>query len=133
MDKISISSKYLNLLNLASLIHVMDNEKKIDGALLLTSFGLIVGKIDTPNELTNKSVVADLIANQKKSLVDNSKEEGNVPIELIGDGSMLVVKDATIKYSNNSTININEITLHCDQIIGFAPVNIQDFLNQCIS
>lgn len=126
-----ISSKYLNLLSLSSLIDVLNKNSNYDGALLLTSFGLIIGKIDTPKELTDEPLIADIIANQKNSLIENLKKENNEPIELVGDGSMIVLKDATIKYSTNSTIKINEITLHCDQIIGFSPVNIEDFLNQC--
>ncbi|MCB2297813.1 hypothetical protein [Clostridium tagluense] len=128
---LKVPSKFLNLTILANLIRDTGKEQNIDGALILTSFGFIIGKIDIPDNLNDKFTILNFIASQKTSVINNSNVEGNDPIELMGDGSMLIVTDAVIKYANNSTISINQITLHCDQIIGFAPVNIQDYLDQC--
>ncbi|MDF2985760.1 MAG: hypothetical protein K0R50_1270 [Eubacterium sp.] len=122
----NISSKYLNLHALSTLIEASN---ELDGVILLTPFGLVAGKLLIPVANPNISSVAEAIGTIKDNLISNYEDNGE-SVSLVGDGSIIVVKDATIKYGNNSTIKCNDLSLHCSDIIGFSPIKMQDFLNQ---
>lgn len=123
-----LSSKYLNMLCLTKMI---ESQSQYDGLLLFTAFGLVVGKPFMPLSLSDNPTVSEIICQSKEEIVYPPSKNKEQQYELIGDGSMIILRDAVIKYSFNSTIKINEITVHCSDIIGFSPINIHEFLTQC--
>jgi hypothetical protein len=123
-----MSSMYLNLVSLSILIK--DNPDSIDGVLFLTSFGIVIGKLDDLTQEPETTTYASVLKNYKTKLIEKMNIESNNTIELVGDGSFIPVKDVIIKYSNNLTVDIDEFILCCDQITGFYPIKIADALNQ---
>lgn len=125
-----ISSKYLNLEALSLITNCEELQENIDGVLLLTSYGLIIGKlITTVPEDCNKKLVSVLIGEIKAKIIKSFEEAGD-SIELVNDGSMITIEDAVVKSHNNSTLKLSEVTVFSDHIIGFLPVNISVILNQ---
>lgn len=124
-----ISSKYLNIEGLSALIEASKNKSNFDGVLLMTSNGMVIGKLAPVFSETDIPTAAELVYDYKESYMDaciNNKED----VEVIGDGSLLVVKDALIKQGNMPFVKIDELTLHCADIIGFSPINIEEFTKQ---
>ena len=115
-----VSSKFLNLRSLAAVTETLDSS---DSVILLTNFGHIIGELYF-NESEEDLTVSDLIIKGKTILLDKMESD------TIGDGSMICVKNAIVKYSNSMTFNFNEITVHCDDIVGFSPINRDSYLNQ---
>jgi hypothetical protein len=110
---------------------MIESQSQYDGLLLFTAFGLVVGKPFMPLSLSDNPTVSEIICQSKEEIVYPPSKNKEQQYELIGDGSMIILRDAVIKYSFNSTIKINEITVHCSDIIGFSPINIHEFLTQC--
>lgn len=117
-----ISSRYLNINTLSEITEVIG----YDSVLLVTPVGNIIGTLHFPSGEETDTTLCNLIAKTKTNICDASESE----IELIGDGSMVCVKDAIILQANNQRININEITVHCGDIVAFSPVNRDEFLSQ---
>lgn len=122
-----ISSKYLNMEGLSALINASRNKSDFDGAMLMTSFGMVVGNIVPTYSETEIPHAAELVYDYKEEYVSLFKEQNKEELEIIGDGSLVVLENATIIYSNNNKIELDEITIHCDDVIGFTPVNIEKF------
>lgn len=121
-----ISSKYLNLEGLSALIESSKNTSDFDGALIMTSFGMIIGKLSPVFSETDVPHAAELVYDYKEEYVTSVKDSGE-SVEIIGDGSLLVLEEATIIYGNNTTIDMDEITIHCADCIGFSPINLEKF------
>lgn len=124
-----ISSKYLNIEGLSALIEASKNKSNFDGVLLMTSNGMVIGKLAPVFSETDIPTAAELVYDYKESYMD-ACVNNNKDVEVIGDGSLLVVKDALIKQGNMPFIKIDELTLHCTDIIGFSPINIEEFTKQ---
>ncbi|WP_294352391.1 hypothetical protein [uncultured Clostridium sp.] len=121
-----ISSKYLNIEGLGVLIESSKNTSCFDGALIMTSFGMIIGKISPVFSETDVPHAAELVYDYKEEYVKAAKDSGET-IEIIGDGSLLVLEEATIIYGNNTTVDMDEVTIHCADVIGFSPINLEKF------
>ncbi|MGG7177657.1 hypothetical protein ACQPU1_08700 [Clostridium paraputrificum] len=124
-----ISSKYLNLEGLSALIESAKDTSPYDGALILTSAGIIAGKLSPVFSETDIPTAAELVYDYKESYMNgciNNKED----VEVIGDGSLLVIKEALVKYGNNPALALEEITIHCSDVIGFSPINLDSFKKQ---
>ncbi|MDS0524535.1 hypothetical protein NNC19_02520 [Clostridium sp. SHJSY1] len=119
---LKISSKYLNVEGLQTLIESSKNTSEFDGALIITSLGMIVGKLVPLYSETEVPHAAELVYDYKEEYVSSNKD-----IEIIGDGSLIVMEEVTIIYGNNTKVDIEEITIHCTDIIGFSPINIEKF------
>lgn len=117
-----ISSKKLNL---SSLDYIIQANPELDAVILLTNFGYIVGELCFSDSEETETIEDIIYAANKKTLESEDKE-----IEKIGDGSLLTIKNAIVKYSNNTTLNFAELTIHCDQVVGFCPINKESYLNQ---
>ena len=122
-----ISSKYLNMEGLSALINASRNKSDFDGAMLMTSFGMVVGNIVPTYSETEVPHAAELVYDFKEEYVTLFKEQNKDELEIIGDGSLVVLENATVIYSNNNKVELDEITIHCDDVIGFTPVNIEKF------
>ena len=122
-----ISSKYLNMEGLSALINASRNKSDFDGAMLMTSFGMVVGNIVPTYSETEVPHAAELVYDYKEEYVSLFKEQNKEELEIIGDGSLVVLENVTIIYSNNNKVELDEITIHCDDVIGFTPVNIEKF------
>ncbi|MBD7911529.1 hypothetical protein [Clostridium cibarium] len=122
-----ISSKYLNLEGLSTLIESSKKTSEFNGALIMTSFGMVIGKLAPVYSGTDIPHAAELVYDYKEEYVKSFQEEYKEDIEIIGDGSLIVIEDATIIYGNNLKVDIEEITIHCSDVIGFSPINIEKF------
>lgn len=118
-----ISSKYLNMEGLSALLEASKGKSDFDGALIITSFGMIVGKMVPVYSETDVPHAAELVYDYKEEYVTSYKEE----LDIIGDGSLVVLENATVMYGNNNKVELEEITIHCEDIIGFTPINIEKF------
>ncbi|CEQ10658.1 Uncharacterised protein [[Clostridium] sordellii] len=119
----NISSKELNLIALSKII---ENDPYLDGVVFLTSSGYIVGEVFDPEKEYKTFTLASILTNVKTGLLANK----NLELNLIGDGSIIFLKNVIVKYSNDATLTFNELAVHCDDVIAFSPINIQDYLNQ---
>lgn len=124
-----ISSKYLNMEGLAALLEASKGKSDFDGALIMTSFGMVIGKMAPVYSETEIPHAAELVYDYKTEYVDLYKEQNKEELEIIGDGSLVVLEEATVIYSNNTKIELDEITIHCSDVIGFTPINIEKFKN----
>jgi hypothetical protein len=122
-----ISSKYLNLEGLSALIQSSKETSEFDGALIMTNLGMIIGKLVPVYSETEVPHAAELVYDYKEEYVKSFEEEYKEKIEILGDGSLIVMEDATIIYGNNIKVQIEEITIHCSDVIGFSPINIENF------
>lgn len=123
-----ISSKYSHLYATECLVHAEKDTNEIihDGILLITNFGIVYGKFSNidPEDTT---IASNAILKIRDTLIKNSKENGDT---ISGDGSVVVLNDAVVKYSNNMTLNMKEIIIFCDQIVGYYPVDLSQFSEQ---
>ena len=120
-----ISSKFLSLKNVEGFINALSYEnKKLDGILLLTSFGIVFGKFYEVKELSDSNSISDILMNSQNETFNTLKSEG---FEIFGDGSTIILKDAYVKYSYGIVLNMDEVIIFCDQIIGFYPVDLDKF------
>lgn len=124
-----ISSKFLNMEGLAALVESSRNKSNFNGVLLLTNAGMIIGNLTPVFSNTDVPTAAELVYDYKESYIQ-ACIDNNENFEIMGDGSLLVVKDAMIKSNNGPLISLDEITVHCDSIIGFSPINIEEFKSQ---
>ena len=124
----NVSSKFTHLSSVEAFLKDQADagDSYHNGIMLLTNFGIIYGKFsDTdPNDNHN---VSNLILNIRDKALKNEK---NSEVSLIGDGSSIVLEDAVIKYSNNIIINMSEIIVFCDQIVGYYPVDLSKLSEQ---
>lgn len=114
------SSKYLNLHALES---ITKSNPSSNSVILLTNFGYIIGELDLDGSEDNHNV-SNLISRIKSSILESGE------VDIFGDGSSVCIKNAVVKYANNSTLNFNELTVHCEDIVGFAPINKSEILSQ---
>ena len=123
-----ISSKYLNMEGLSALINASRNKSDFDSVMLMTSFGMIVGNIVPTYSETEVPHAAELVYDYKEEYVNLFKEQNKEEeLEIIGDGSLVVLENVTVIYNNNNKIELDEFTVHCNDVIGFTPVNIKKF------
>ncbi len=123
-----VSSKYLNMEGLSALLEASKNKSDFDGAMIMTSFGMIIGKIVPVYSETDIPHAAELVNDYKTEYVDIFHEQNeDEELEIIGDGSLVVLEDATVIYGNNNTVELEEITIHCTDVIAFNPINLAQF------
>ncbi|MBE6047843.1 MAG: hypothetical protein E7213_05485 [Clostridium sp.] len=122
-----ISSKYLNMEGLQALLDASKNKSDFDGALIITSFGMIIGTMAPVYSETDIPHAAELVNDYKQEYVSLFKEQNKEELQIIGDGSLVVLENATVIYSNNNKLELDEISIHCDDVIGFTPINIEKF------
>ena len=113
-----ISSKYLNLNLLATMAHSLDGY-----VILITNFGHVMGRLIYAADALEETMCG-LITSAKEEIMKNMTEEN---VEFIGDGSMICVKDAIVTYASSETLTFEELTLHCDQIIGFSLIDRESY------
>lgn len=113
-----ISSKYLNL----NLLSAIANSEE-GYVILMTSFGHVVGRLFFAADVLDETVCG-LISSAKEEIIKNMETDG---VEIIGDGSLISVKDAIAVYGDGRTLSFDELTLHCDQIIGFSPITRESY------
>lgn len=113
-----MSSKYLNLNLLSTMAHSLDGY-----VILITNFGHVMGRLIYAADALEETMCG-LIASAKEEIMKNMTEEN---VEFIGDGSMICVKDAIVTYASGETLSFGELTLHCDQIVGFAPIDRESY------
>ncbi|CDH91187.1 hypothetical protein CB17B2198 [Clostridium botulinum B str. Eklund 17B (NRP)] len=104
------------------------NDKIHNGILLLTNFGFVYGKIQNVDQ-NNTTSVANLLLTTRSKINENYIKDGN---KLTNDGSVIVLNDAVVKYSNNITLNMKEIIIFVDQIVGYYPVDLSSLDPQLI-
>ncbi|MBY6915457.1 hypothetical protein [Clostridium botulinum] len=126
----NISSKYTHLMAAELLIDSQNNtnDKIHNGILLLTNFGFVYGKIQNVDQ-NNTTNVANLLLTTRSKINENYIKDGN---KLTNDGSVIVLNDAVVKYSNNITLNMKEIIIFVDQIVGYYPVDLSSLDPQLI-
>ncbi len=124
----NISSKYISISTVESLLKVNEENKSMncDGILLIMPFGIVYGKFMDTN-LDDLKTVADILLSCSNNAKDDASKDD---LNLIGDGSQVILKDATIKYPTGITLNMNEISIFCDQICGYYPIDLSIFENQ---
>ena len=113
-----MSSKYLNLNLLSTMAHSLDGY-----VILITNFGHVMGRLIYAADALEETMCG-LITSAKEEIMKNMKEEN---VEFIGDGSMICVKDAIVTYASSETLTFEELTLHCDQIIGFSLIDRESY------
>ncbi|MBS3202480.1 hypothetical protein J0J80_10230 [Turicibacter bilis] len=114
-----MSSKYLNL----NLLSAMANSG--DGyVILITNFGHVMGRLYYAGDQMDETM-AGIISAAKDEVIKNMREED---VEFIGDGSMICVKEAIVTYAAGHTLSFDELTLHCDQIVGFSPIDRESYV-----
>ena len=117
-----MSAKYLNL----NLLSAMANSG--DGyVILITNFGHVMGRLFFAGDVLDETMCG-VISTAKEEIIKNMSLEDEV--ELIGDGSMICVKDAIVTYAAGHSLSFEEITLHCDQIVGFSPIDRESYESQ---
>lgn len=119
-----ISSKFLNLTTLNAMINADTESVSFDGVLLITSAGTIIGKFANDEDDPN-SIGTMLTDNKVKAIDDN-----NEPLNLIGDGSIITLKDVIFKCNNNVNLRTNYLIVHCEDVIAFVPIKLNNFLKQ---
>lgn len=129
-----VSSKYISLLAVENLLDYVkdhkDSELTSDGILLLTSFGFVYGKIKqiSNDDTDSPRTVSDILINTKTNILKKYEED---KFELVNDGSVIVLENAVVKYpANNYTLNMAEIIIFADQVIGYYPIDLSVFENQ---
>ena len=113
-----MSSKYLNLNLLSTMAHSLDGY-----VILITNFGHVMGRLIYAADALEETMCG-LITSAKEEIMKNMTEEN---VEFIGDGSMICVKDAIVTYASSETLTFEELTLHCDQIIGFSLIDRESY------
>lgn len=119
-----ISSKKLNF---SSLDYLIQATPELDAVMLLTNFGYIVGELHF-SDSEKLETIEDIISDTNKKTLESNGEK----FEKVGDGSLVTIKNAMVKYSNNMTLNFRELTIHCDQVVGFCPINKESYLSQLL-
>lgn len=124
----NISSKYTHMLAAESVLiaEKKANDSSHDGILLFTNFGFIYGKFSNIDP-KDKYNVSNVILNSREQGLNKANDE---KFSLIGDGSVIVLQDAVVKYSNNMTLNMKEMIVFCDQIVGYYLVNLAQISEQ---
>lgn len=124
----NLSSKFIHMLAAEALLK---SEKDADdsthtGVLLLTNFGFVYGEFSKtdPSDNTN---VSNVLLDLREKLSSKFESEGDT---IIGNGSVVILENATVKYSNNTTINMKEIIIFCDDIVGYYPIDLSKFSGQ---
>ena len=109
-----MSSKYLNLNLLSAIANSGDGY-----VILITNFGHVMGRLYYAGDQMDETMAA------KDEVIKNMREED---VEFIGDGSMICVKEAIVTYAAGHTLSFDELTLHCDQIVGFSPIDRESYV-----
>lgn len=120
-----ISSKKLNF---SSLDYLIQANPELDAVMLLTNFGYIVGELHF-SDSEKLETIEDIIFDTNKKTLESLESNGE-KFEKVSDGSLVTIKNAMVKYSNNMTLNFRELTIHCDQVVGFCPINKESYLSQ---
>lgn len=118
-----VNSKFENLMALRL---VIDTSNDIDGVLLLVSGIIIVGELNIqteeilePNSLYETAVYL-------KNHIDMKNEN----VEWVGDGAIIGISNATIRYPDGQILKANDFVVLVSEIDAFTGVNIQEFLKQ---
>ncbi|WP_455789282.1 hypothetical protein [Clostridium butyricum] len=128
----NISSKKLSLIVSEKLLELCNDPEKrpfnCDGILLLTAFGFVYGKFHQISNEGEPRTISDFLVHSRNSMAKKIELDNDT---LINDGSLVIIKDAVVKYTaNNCTLNMSEIIIFADQIIGFYPIDLKVFDNQ---
>lgn len=119
-----VSAKYLNLNLLSAMANAGDGY-----VILITNFGHVMGRLFFAGDVLDETTCG-MISAAKDEIIKNMSLEDEV--ELIGDGSMICVKDAIVTYANGNRLTFEEMTLHCDQIVGFSPIDRESYESQLV-
>ena len=119
-----VSAKYLNLNLLSAMANAGDGY-----VILITNFGHVMGRLFFAGDGLDETTCG-MISAAKEEIIKNMSLEDEV--ELIGDGSMICVKDAIVTYANGHRLTFEEMTLHCDQIVGFSPIDRESYESQLV-
>lgn len=124
----NLSSKFIHMLAAKALLKCEKdaNNSTHNGVLLLTNFGFVYGEFSKtdPSDNTN---VSNALIDLREKFFNEFKSEGNT---IIGNGSIVILENATVKYTNNMTINMKEIIIFCDDIVGYYPIDLSKFSGQ---
>lgn len=123
-----ISSKFIHMLATEALVSAEQdaNDKTHNGVLILTTFGFVYGKF-SKIEPNNMNYTSNIILNAKEKIAEKYLSDGNT---IINNGSVIVLENAVVKYSNNMTINMNEIIIFCDDIVAYYPTDLSKLSEQ---
>ncbi|MCQ2014678.1 hypothetical protein [Clostridium butyricum] len=124
----NISSKATHMISAEAYISCQKdiNNQSNPGILVLTNFGFVYGKIHKIN-FDDKTNVANVLLDTRNKLTEKYVSQGDT---MINDGSHIVIDDATVKYSNNMTLNFAQIIILIDQIVGYYPVDLSSMDSQ---
>lgn len=117
-----MSAKYLNLNLLSAMANAGDGH-----VILITNFGHVMGRLFFAGDVLDETMCG-MISTAKEEIIKNMSSEEDV--QLIGDGSMICVKDAIVTYAAGHRLSFEELTLHCDQIVGFSPIDRESYESQ---
>ncbi|MCC0628122.1 MULTISPECIES: hypothetical protein [unclassified Clostridioides] len=113
-----LSGKYVDIEILSSYCDSMG----IKDIIILTNFGFVIGEPDFKNDSTG--IHKDL-NKLKVDLVNKMKDE----LQLVNNTNTIALKNVIVKYPNIQ-LNFNEMILYPEQIVGFFPVDREDYLEQ---
>ncbi|OAA90817.1 hypothetical protein [Clostridium coskatii] len=114
-----ISSKYLTFETLSQLFN-KENPNNDDGVALLTVSGLIIGKLKTKLQYNESSTTLVQTIDSMKSHITsiNTKD-----LLQSSNDSMITVEDGFLIFQNQ-IVKVPEITVFCDSVTAFFPVNV---------
>lgn len=124
----NVSSKFIHMLSAEALLtsEKKSNDSTHDGILLLTNFGFVYGQFSKVEPSDNTNVV-NVLLGLRENFSNKFESEGDT---IIGNGSVVVLENAVVKYTNNMTISMKEIIIFCDDIVGYYPVDLSKFSEQ---
>lgn len=120
------SSKYLNL---EALDLVVRANPTTDCVIITTSAGIVIGELclEIAENIEDSTSLRDMVLYAKEKLMNSDVFQD---VELIGDGSTILLKNAIILFDNKVRFNMNQYVVHCDDIVGFSASNRQDLMKQ---
>ncbi len=130
LEKDRYSSKWINIKQL-DIIRTALKEPEKQFLCFLTGFGLVTGQISIVSKdkksdiherikqvLTENENILNLVTDLKTYYIDSIEN-----IELIGDGSSVILENVTIfKDSQNVLMRADTFLLHCEDVMGFCLI-----------
>lgn len=118
-----VNSKFENLMALNA---VLEGSETLDGVLLIVSGVTIVGKLNIQTkEISEPKSLYETTLFWKNRITKRYED-----IEWIGDGAVVGISDAMVKYPDGNTLFSNEIVVLVSEIDVFTAVNIENYLKQ---
>ncbi|MEG0327776.1 MAG: hypothetical protein RR565_04880 [Erysipelothrix sp.] len=115
------NSKYENLMALRTVINASED---IDGVLLIVSGVIIVGKLNIQTEEIETPTSLYETTNFWKNRINDKYDD----VEWFGDGAVVGISDATIRYPDGTSVTANDLVVLVSEIDAFTAVNIQEYL-----